>query len=139
MCGIAMSHLILNGGSTLLMMPSESATATINKRRSERVVLIVRVALSVKAPNGQIISQEAKTQVVNAHGGLLVTEMNVVAGQQFVLTNAKTGMTKRCRVVRAERVEATGLSVAFQFDEPAPKFWPIDFPPSDWAASEINA
>jgi hypothetical protein len=121
------------------MMPSDTATATINKRRSERVVLIVLVTLSVKAPDGHIISQEAKTQVVNAHGGLLVTQLNIVAGQEFVLTNAKTGMAKRCHVVRAEKIEVTGLSVAFQFDEPAPKFWPIEFPPSDWAAPNINA
>lgn len=120
------------------MMPSDTATATLNKRRSERVVLIVRVTLSVRAADGRITSQEAKTQVVNAHGGLLVTEMNIAAGQEFVLTNAKTGMTKRCRVVRTEKLEATGLSVAFQFDEPALKFWPVDFPPSDWAASSIN-
>lgn len=115
------------------MLSSDTTTATINKRRSERVVLIVRVALSVKGVDGQMVSQEAKTHVVNAHGGLLVTQMAIVAGQEFMLTNVKTGVAKRCRVVRAERAETTGLSVAFQFDEPAPKFWPIEFPPSDWA------
>ncbi|MDP9340080.1 MAG: hypothetical protein M3P45_14555 [Acidobacteriota bacterium] len=121
------------------MMSSDTAAATIHKRRSERVFLTMRLALSARAPDGRATSQEAQSQVVNAHGGLLVTQMDIVAGQEFVLTNPKTGMAKRCRVVRAERLETTGLSVAFQFDEPAPKFWPVDFPPPDWAASNINA
>lgn len=114
------------------MLPSDSTIATINKRRSERVVLSVRVTLSIEGADGRIVSQEAKTQVVNAHGGLLVTQMAIVVGQEFVLRNVKTGMAKRCRAVRAERIETTGFSVAFQFYEPARKFWPIEFPPSDW-------
>jgi hypothetical protein len=118
------------------MMPIQTSTATINKRRSERVVLIVRVALSVKAPNGSEIRQEAKTQVVNAHGGLLVTQMPVLAGQEFTLTNIKTGVAKQCRVVRVERLETSEFSVAFQFGERAAKFWPVEFPPSDWAAPD---
>jgi hypothetical protein len=87
------------------MMPSETATATINKRRSERVVLIVRLALSVRGADGSISSQEAKTQVVNAHGGLLVTQVEIVTGQEFVLTNPRTGVSQKCRAVRCEREE----------------------------------
>ncbi len=116
------------------MLPSNSSTATLNKRRSERVVLIVRVSLSFKAADGREIKQEAKTQVVNAHGGLLVTQMTISVGQEFTLTNIKTGVAKRCRVVRVESLETTEWSVAFQFYERAPKFWPVEFPPSDWAA-----
>ncbi len=119
----------------MLTKHSDTATATINKRRSERVVLIVRLALSVKDPDGHISSQEAKTQVVNAHGGLLVTQTDIATGQEFVLTNPRTGVSQKCRAIRCERLEVTGLSVAFQFNEPSPKFWPIDFPPSDWAVA----
>ena len=46
----------------------------------------------------------------------------------------KTGVAKRCRVVRVESLETTEWSVAFQFYERAPKFWPVEFPPSDWSA-----
>ena len=120
------------------MMPSDTAIATGNKRRSERVVLTVRLALSIKGADGRVTSQEAKSQVVNVHGGLLVTQVEIAAGQEFVLTNPRTGMAKRCRALRVKKLEATGLSVAFQFDEPAAKFWPVEFPPSDWAASDTN-
>jgi hypothetical protein len=117
------------------MLRSDTATATVNKRRSERVVLIVRLVLSVKGPDGRITNQEAKTQVVNAHGGLLVTQMDMATGQEFVLTNPKTGVAQACRAIRCERLDVAALSVAFQFNAPSPKFWPIDFPPSDWTAA----
>ena len=116
------------------MIHGDSATVTTNKRRSERVVLTVSVVVSVRTRDGRVNSEKAKTQVVNAHGGLLISELHVVTGQEFDLTNPKTGETKRCRVVRAEESDDQGFSVAFQFDEPAGNFWPVSFPPSDWAA-----
>jgi hypothetical protein len=118
------------------MIHGDSATVTTNKRRSHRVVLTVSVVVSVRTMDGRVNSEKAKTQVVNAHGGLLISELHVVTGQEFDLTNPKTGVTKRCRVVRAEESDDQGFSVAFQFDEPAANFWPVRFPPSDWAAVE---
>ena len=116
------------------MIHGDSATVSTNKRRSERVVLTVPIVLSVRTMDGRVRSEKAKTQVVNAHGGLLISDLQVATGQEFDLTNPKTGMTKRCRVVRAEESDDQGFSVAFQFDEPAANFWPVSFPPSDWAA-----
>jgi hypothetical protein len=118
------------------MIHGDSATVTTNKRRSHRVVLTVSVVVSARTMDGRVNSEKAKTQVVNAHGGLLISELHVVTGQEFDLTNPKTGVTKRCRVVRAEESDDQGFSVAFQFDEPAANFWPVSFPPSDWAAVE---
>ncbi len=116
------------------MIHGDSTTVTTNKRRSERVVLTVPIVVSVRTMDGRVKSEKAKTQVVNAHGGLLLSELRVVDGQEFDLTNPKTGVTKRCRVVRAEESDAQGFSVAFQFEEPTANFWPVSFPPSDWGA-----
>ncbi|MEQ1354553.1 MAG: hypothetical protein ABLT11_11070 [Candidatus Acidiferrum sp.] len=115
------------------MIHGDSSTVTTNKRRSERVVLTVSVVVSVRTMDGRAKSEKAKTQVVNAHGGLLLSELRIVIGQEFDLTNPKTGVTKRCRVIHAEESDAQGFSVAFQFGEPAANFWPVSFPPSDWA------
>jgi hypothetical protein len=38
-------------------------------------------------------------------------------------------------VVRVETSVGGQSAVAFEFDQPAPQFWPIVFPPADWAAS----
>jgi hypothetical protein len=115
---------------------SDKSTAVTNKRRSERVVLIVPIILSVLLPDGRTASEEAKSQVVNAHGGLLKARLQLVAGQEILLTNPKTSATAKSRVVRSEPKDADFL-VAFQFEKPAPTFWPIVFPPRDWAAVDL--
>jgi len=76
--------------------------------------------------------EEALTQVVNAHGGLLKMKMDVQLGQPMLLVNPKNQAEQRCRVVRVDDSASDYFSVAFEFDEPNPKFWPIVFPPSDW-------
>jgi hypothetical protein len=121
-----------------------SATETINganRRRSERVRLKVPVLLSVTSGEGLVTEETTFTQVVNAHGGLVGLEMEISAGQSFVLTNSKTGMSRECTVVRTQPPPGgRGLLVAFQFISPAPDFWPIVFPPKDWQAapSEVS-
>ena len=103
-----------------------------NRRRSERVMLQVPVVVQVKTRDGKEVREETQTVVVNAHGGLLKLRMEVKAGQPILLINEKSKVQQGCRVVRVE-TSAAGLSaVAFEFDQPAPHFWPIVFPPADW-------
>jgi hypothetical protein len=117
---------------------SDESTDVTNKRRSERVVLIVPIQLSVKLDDGRTASEEARTQVVNAHGGLLKARLQLVAGEEFLLTNPKTSVSARCRVVRTEQKEPPDLLIAFQFEKPEPTFWPIVFPPKDWATANLT-
>ena len=107
-----------------------------NRRRSERVMLKVPVHLSVTSSEGIVTEETTRTQVVNAHGGLLDLEMEIFAGHIFLLTNSKTGVTRECSVVRTQQSPTRGLLVAFQFATPAPDFWPVVFPPKDWQSLE---
>jgi hypothetical protein len=95
---------------------------------------MLRMIMVVKAADaeGTEIGGEAETQVVNAHGGLLRTKVRLLSGQTFRLGNPKSGMEESCRVVRSEVKEADYYSIGFEFDRPAPNFWPIVFPPADW-------
>jgi len=34
--------------------------------------------------------------------------------------------------VRVENPPGGYTAVAFEFNEPTPKFWPVEFPPADW-------
>jgi PilZ domain len=105
----------------------------INRRRSERVMLQVSVIVKTKTRQGQNAEEETHTMVVNAHGGLMRLKMELQTGQPIVLINAKTKMEQSCRVVRVENPSGGGnFAVAFEFDRPAPHFWPITFPPADW-------
>src|SRR6266446_5781574 len=110
-----------------------TATNPAERRRSERVMLQVPVVVQARTRDGKEVREETQTVVVNAHGGLLKLRMEVKAGQPILLINEKSKVQQGCRVVRVETSE-TGLSaVAFEFDQPAPHFWPIVFPPADWS------
>lgn len=81
--------------------------------------------------------EEALTLVVNAHGGLLKMKIDVHVGQPMLLVNPKNKVQQSCRVVRVEEAAPGYFSVAFEFDRPNPKFWPVVFPPPDWNAALI--
>lgn len=104
-----------------------------NRRRSERVLRQVPIGLSALMPDGKRINIEAHALVVNAHGGLLDMGMEMVRGQRIRLSNLKTEIATSGRVVRVEASEQGRFSVAFEFESPAPHFWPVNFPPADWS------
>jgi hypothetical protein len=80
--------------------------------------------------------EQTHTLVVNAHGGLLKLDMEVLTGQPMLLISQKSGMHARAHVVRVENPPGGYTAVAFEFDEPMPKFWPISFPPTDWEKTQ---
>jgi hypothetical protein len=105
------------------------ASQSNNRRRSERVVLHVPVVVVTETIEKKRVQEETHTLVVNAHGGLLSLKMEVVPGQPVFLINPRNGKEQKCHVVRVENPPGGGLAVAFEFDAPAPHFWPIVFPP----------
>lgn len=120
---------------------SDSTTNVVNdrnRRRSERVVLRIPVHLSALMSGGKRVSIEAHTLVVNAHGGLLDVGMEMVKGQQIRLSNSKTDLAVTAQVLRVEGAEDGRFSVAFEFEYPAPHFWPVSFPPRDWSLVASN-
>lgn len=110
-----------------------------NRRRSERVMLRMSVVVVAEDEDRKQIQEKAETQVVNAHGGLLKMRQHLHVGQSFMLTNPRNSMEMSCRVVRTEEEGMEFYNVAFEFDRPAPKFWPIVFPPADWTAPRPNS
>jgi hypothetical protein len=108
-----------------------------NRRRSERVMLHVSVVVWVEKPEGGQSKEETQTLVVNAHGGLLKLRMEVQPGQPLRVVNTKSGMEERAKVVRVDRPPGGHSAVAFEFERPAPNFWPVVFPPSDWKVPSL--
>jgi hypothetical protein len=98
-------------------------------------MLQIPVVVRATARDGKKVEEETQTSVVNAHGGFIKLQMEIQTGQPILLINAKTKMEQSCRVVRVETSVGGQSAVAFEFDRPAPQFWPIVFPPADWAAS----
>ena len=103
-----------------------------DRRRSERVMLRMTVLVTAEDEERRQIQEHAETQVVNAHGGLLRMKQHLHMGQSFLLTNPRNRVDMSCRVVRTEDEGLEFYKVAFEFDRPAPNFWPVVFPPADW-------
>jgi hypothetical protein len=111
-----------------------SSSNLIDKRRSERVMLQMRITVIAEDVEHKPRQEEALTLIVNAHGGLLKMKMDVHVGQPMRLVNPHNKVQQTCRVVRIDDTSSEFFSVAFEFDQANPKFWPVVFPPADWAA-----
>ena len=107
-----------------------------DRRRSKRVVLDVPLLVMTDTTEGKRVQEETHTLVVNAHGGLLTLKMEVLPGQPVLLINPKNGKEQKCRIVRVENPPGGEVVVAFEFEDPAPHFWPIVFPPTDWGLAK---
>ena len=107
----------------------------MNRRRSERVMLRVRITVLAEDTERNRHQVEALTHVVNAHGGLMKMPMELHVGQSILLGNPQNNARQGCRVVRVECITEGDFAVAFEFDKPNPKFWPVVFPPEDWQAA----
>jgi hypothetical protein len=98
-------------------------------------MLQVPVVVQARTPEGKEVRENTHTVVVNAHGGLMKMRTQLKVGQPILLINERANIQQGCRVVRVETSEAGYSAVAFEFDQPAPQFWPIVFPPADWGPS----
>lgn len=104
-----------------------------DRRRSERVMLQIRVTVLAETSDRTQVQEDTHTLVVNAHGGLLKLKAELLVGQPIILMNPQSGMEQSCRVVRIDQAGSGSFAVAFEFDSPSPKFWPVVFPPADWS------
>ena len=101
-------------------------------RRTQRILLQVPILVRAQFPGDEPITEETKTLEVNAHGALIALSMKVRPGQNLFLKNWATAKEQECRVVhvREKPIGKNDVGVAFPF--PMPKFWNVDFPPTDW-------
>lgn len=111
------------------MIPRSDAAS---RRRSERVLLQIRLLLETRLEAEKLVSMDAFTLVVNAHGGLLELSYKLPRGQKIWLTNLGTGTKMPCHVMGARKSDDGAFAVAFEFENPSPDFWSIHFPPNDW-------
>ncbi|MGB2677047.1 MAG: PilZ domain-containing protein [Candidatus Acidiferrum sp.] len=112
-----------------------------NRRRSQRVLLRIPVQVIGRGPDKKPVSELTHTAVVNAHGALIYLSLKVTVGQVIILKNPETNEEQLCRVARADPAPDGRTEVGIEFVKPAPNFWRVAFPPSDWAphSPEITA
>jgi hypothetical protein len=104
------------------------------KRRSQRLTLSVPVVAYRSEKLGLPFSEGTPTLMVSAHGALISLDAKVVADQRLVLKHALSGEEQECRIVFTQKKLRGQTEVGVEFRQPAPNFWHIAFPPSDWTA-----
>jgi hypothetical protein len=108
------------------------------KRRSQRLALSVPVVAYRSQKLGLPFSEGTRTLMVSAHGALISLTAKVFANQRLILKHALSGEEQECRVVFAQKKSMGATEVGIEFQQPAPNFWHIAFPPSDWIAPELG-
>jgi len=103
-----------------------------NRRRSQRVLLRIPIAVIAPGSDKKMARELTHTSVVNAHGALIDLDLPVRVGQVVILQNIETTEEQSCRVVRFTPSRQGKSEVGLEFLKPAPKFWRVAFPPSDW-------
>jgi hypothetical protein len=109
---------------------TNNATVERGRRRSERVALEIPIKLTARMPDGRRVCIEVKTQVVNAHGGLIDMGMEMEPGQRIILNNNRSPELVTATILRIEKSELGRFSAAFEFEFPVAQFWPVTFPPN---------
>jgi hypothetical protein len=115
--------------------PGSQAAAQVTpgeeRRRSYRVLLRVRASIHV-ALQGKPVTFETVTLSVSNHGALVVLKQSLPCETRLVLEHSGTKERVACKVARIAREMPEGFHIPLEFDSPAPNFWRIAFPPSDW-------
>lgn len=123
-----------NGAEAVTLRSSLSER---ERRRTQRVLLRVRANIHVAPQGGEAKTFSVATLSVNPHGAVIVMNQSIPADTQVVLEHAGTKQRVACKVVKSPRQMAEGYHVPLEFNSPAPDFWKIDFPPSDWRPDDL--
>jgi hypothetical protein len=109
------------------------------RRRSQRLILRVPVIAYRSQKLGTPFSEGTYTLVVNAHGALINLETKIAAQERVVLKHALSGNEQECRVIFTRGNSMIGpTEVGLEFQQPAPNFWQVASPPSDWLRHESS-
>jgi len=111
--------------------PVKRVIAGEERRRSQRVLLRVHASIHVAVKDKQV-SYDVTTLSVNNHGAVVVVNQTLPMDARIILEHSATKERVSCKIVRPAREMPEGFHVPLEFDTPAPNFWGIAFPPSDW-------
>ena len=109
----------------------------LSRRRSHRVLLNIPITVSCETSPGTF-TEKTQTLVVNAHGALITLEAKAVQGQSLLIKSLSSD-TRACRVVYVGPTVQGRTQLGVEFNEPAPSFWHITFPPEDLAAAPVSS
>ena len=124
---------------TWLAESRETSWLAANRRRSQRVLMTVRVRVSGQTGVGLPFQEETHTRAISAHGALILVSAQVYRGQRLTLSNVQTKGALECVVAHINRHQSDHPQVGVEFMLPNPMFWHVAFPPKDWTPRHPDA
>jgi len=101
-----------------------------NRRRSQRVLLVIPVEIVWTSGQGLRVQEHAETEVVGAYGALLRMKTRLAMGSRVQIRQPRTGLSAEARVVNVSSPQQDGLvRIAIEFAVPDEAFWGIKIPP----------
>lgn len=100
----------------------------LGRRRSQRVTLRVPIVVSESQTNYRNPMERTHTLAVSRYGGLIALQASVDPGQNLLLTNTASRVSKECRVVYLGPKHHDKRQVGVEFADPVTDFWNISFP-----------
>lgn len=110
-----------------------------NRRKGQRMILVIPIQVSGTKPSGVSFAEEATTISISAHGALISMGMPLDKGQRVKVINLITKDEAECTVVHIGQVQRNQSELGIAFNSPSKAFWKVAFPPSDWSRSHPDA
>ncbi len=111
----------------------------VNTRRSQRLLLRIPVVVAGQRADGKNFVEQASTEVVNAHGALILMSEPMAKEQLLRMKHVKSGDEEPCKVVAIGQKVGGKTEIGVEFLKPSPRFWRIAFPPDDWTPRSPEA
>ncbi|HKT10998.1 MAG TPA: PilZ domain-containing protein [Terriglobia bacterium] len=100
------------------------------KRRSDRILLTIPLTVKGTDTKGRTFQAEARTLVLNRHGGRIRTKHRLQADQRLSITNTMSRRSSEFRVVGpVSPFSDQGGEYGVEYLHPGQDIWGIQFPP----------
>ena|ERR1700761_2392074 len=109
------------------------------RRRSQRVLMQVRVRVRGIDAQGKPFDEETDTLAINAHGALIPLKARITSGSKLKMMHKMTEEEQECNVVFLGPVRDEKAEIGLEFSAPRPTFWRVSFPPEDWTPKHPEA
>ena len=117
----------------------EKAWLSSSRRRSQRVLLRIKVRVSGQNRVGEPFEEETSTLSASPHGASVLLARPVSKGQRVNLLNPNTNVEVECVIVHIGEHVGDYAEVGLAFLAPNAKFWQAAFPPDDWTPRHPDA
>jgi len=124
---------------TWLEASLEPSWLAANRRRNQRLVLMVPVQVAGNNSLGTRFTEDTHTITISPHGALVLLSTVVSKGQRLTLSNPRTKAEVECAVVYLAQGRSGKNEVGVAFLLPNRAFWKVAFPPSDWSPRHSDA